>query len=243
MVVPDLSITPPHGQRQCVRLCGFGFDRKTNDYKLVLILSYTDRITGVLALRGTYVNGNSHWLMSETAHDRLTIDDLRHAILYFDMADEVFRLIWLPKLRDFASDSDTYVNIRVVYNDSLTVVAHPIFYIPDKTCEVRILQDYGNEKSWIKLVTIGPIEGIVRSLKLLGFWRNGEFLFEYDQEQVISYNPNTQKITKKFRVCGPLRAYSESLVSIVGDQRDNQNMLFDIVKESDDPTLQQTTSS
>ncbi|TQD98044.1 hypothetical protein C1H46_016309 [Malus baccata] len=55
---------------------------------------------------------------------------------------------------------------------------------------------------------------------------------------MISYNPNSQKITQQFRVCGSVRAYySESLVSIKGDRRDNQNMLFDIVKESDDPTL------
>ncbi|KAM1296415.1 hypothetical protein FF1_023336 [Malus domestica] len=48
---------------------------------------------------------------------------------------------------------------------------------------------------------------------------------------------------QQFRVYGPLRPSSESLVSIIGDQRDDQNMLFDIVKESDDPTLPQPSSS
>ncbi|KAM0958000.1 hypothetical protein EV1_023107 [Malus domestica] len=286
-VVPDLSISHPHSQSQSVKLCGFGFDRKTNDYKLVLILSYADRATGiefdckevVYSLRskswreldhtfpyaevthwlspfckisywpflltsdsGTYVNGNSHWLVSDTTH-WLANDDIRYTIRYFDMVDEVFRRISLPKLPEFSSYGDMYVNINALYTDSLSVVVRPKSYIPDKTCEVWIMHDYGDDESWTKLATIGPIEGIARSLKLLGFWQKGEFLFEYDEEQVISYNPNTQKITQKFRICGSLRAYTESLVSIVGDQRDDQNLLFDIVKEGDDPALQQPTSS
>ncbi|KAB2604882.1 F-box protein CPR30-like [Pyrus ussuriensis x Pyrus communis] len=285
-VVPDLSIAHPHSERQSVKLYGFGFDRKTNDYKLVLILSCTDRKgiefdckEVVYSLRsnswreidrtfpyaevthwpspffkisywpylltsdsGTYVNGNSHWLVSDTAH-WLANNVIRYIIRYFDMADEVFRWISLPKLLESSSYGDMDVNINALYTDSLSVVVRPKSYIPDKTCEVWIMHDYGDDESWTKLVTIGQIEGIARSLKLLGFWHNGEFLFEYDEQEVISYNPNTQKISQKFRVCGSLRAYTESLVSIIGDQLDDQNMLFDIVKESDDPTLQQPTSS
>ncbi|KAM1009349.1 hypothetical protein FF1_044801 [Malus domestica] len=161
------------------------------------------------------------------------------------MADEVFRLICFPKLPEFLLDGGTHFNIHAWNDDSLSVVVQPKSYIPDKTCEVWILQDYADDESWTKLITIGPIEGIARSLELLGFWRSGEFLFKCDKEEImISYNPNSQMITLQFRVCRSVRAYySDSLVSIIGGRRDNQNMLFDIVKESDDPTLQQSTSS
>ncbi|KAM1410642.1 hypothetical protein ACFX1X_023663 [Malus domestica] len=96
------------------------------------------------------------------------------------------------------------------------------------------------------ILTGWPLQGQVKALQghciCLGFWRNGELLFGYGQKQAISYKPNTQKITQQFRVYGPLRPFSESLVSII-NARDDQNMLFDIVKESDDPTLQQPSSS
>lgn len=115
------------------------------------------------------------------------------------------------------------ISIQIaLYNNSLSTV---VLHKPEKKYDVWIMQDYGNE-SWTKLVSIGPIAGVTFPL---GFWRNGKLLFkifEGGQDILSSYDASTQKI-KNLHACGSWGAYSESLVSIRGDRRDDQN----IVKE------------
>ncbi|KAI3435465.1 uncharacterized protein J3R85_006074 [Psidium guajava] len=197
---------------------GFGFDARSNDYKIVRILYLSDSkyrfVSGIKprveiyslgadswrslecevpAFCGyrpaVFLNGNLHWSAFE-------FDDLRdegghRLIVSFDIAGEVFDEMALPEeiFHDYLDGSFASV---AALNDLLAVVGvvHPE---PQSICSVWVMREYGMPESWTKLYTFEGCGLVITAVD--GFTRNGELLLEIEDVERLSWNPITGQYT------------------------------------------------
>ncbi|KAM7503276.1 hypothetical protein LguiB_002180 [Lonicera macranthoides] len=127
--------------------------------------------------RQAYVNGAAHWVAYPPNY-RCT----RSLILSFDMCNEIFREIMLP--RCLVGESAWYMEV-VVIQDSLAVVEY------DKSLNMRsvwVMKEYGVVESWTKLYNIDTEVGLGI---MLGVRRNGEVLLTTRNEELVDYNMQT----------------------------------------------------
>nr|XP_004289027.2 PREDICTED: uncharacterized protein LOC101303071 [Fragaria vesca subsp. vesca] len=227
-----------------------GFDPKTNDYKVFFfkdcsflkegyrqaavyhlnsnswkklsdpLLDHVYLYTAQDFNTDTYVNGNVHWL----AFERYPAGHCCGLyILSFDMVGEVLAKIELPA--DLRINFDETLYAVAVVNESLSLIVYPqiLDYLRrersyTKCFDICVMEDYGNERSWTKEFTTGPVED---ADKLLGIWRNGEFLIKHMKGYTISYDPSTQKMEQlcfgEGLYLNKSCIYSESLVSVTGN--------------------------
>jgi F-box interacting protein len=183
---------------------GFGYDPKTDDYKLVrlvyhgettsiLVEIYTLR-TGawrafVKATRHPYViktctisvflNGALHW----AAHILRDQGVFRNLIVSFDMEDEAFREVAMPK--SLQGVKSLNVTLAVV-DGLLALVPLNIFGDEDDFHSVWVMKEYGVAESWTKLFDIESLQTVT------GFTKNGEVLLVKDGK-LYSYEPNSQQ--------------------------------------------------
>ena len=186
---------------------GFGFDCKANDYKIVR-LSYKNEgdsymlpplvevysvktgawrgisapapmchITGFFWQQG-FINGAAHWVAYPP-----NCRQLCSLILSFDMCDEVFREIMLPKC--LAGKSPWYMGV-VVIQDSLSVVEYDKSF---NMLSVWVMKEYGVVESWTKRYNI---DTEVDLGIMLGVRRNGEVLLTTRNEELVDYNVQTR---------------------------------------------------
>lgn len=234
-VLPDTHLPP---ETYCMQhFPGFGFDAKTNEYKLVLIMDTWRQDTDerlpwrveIYTLSSNcwrkvdcplpsvsiwnrswidaFVHGVFHWWGYDTAGD---------LILAFDMHHETFRTIRLPNLR---SSTQEFAGTVTKFKESLAVIVYPRRGT-QKCFELWVMEDYGNEGSWTKHSIIGPIVGAKRPL---GFWKNDLFMLEDNNGRMVFYDLQTEEIkhTGFHGEGGSLQGavYMESLVSL---RRDNE---------------------
>ncbi|XP_058185599.1 F-box protein At3g07870-like [Rhododendron vialii] len=217
---------------------GFGFDPYTNDYKVVKfefrhIYSSIDETIEIydlstdswrkvvldssfgFGLNFKYSscsswNGDFYWFACGPSGDR--------KIIAFRMSNEVFDVIPVPEVCSLDNSRERRL---FVLNDSLALVLYTsgweLSSHLEKCFDIWIMEEQGVEVSWTKKFTIGPLKGIYFAL---GFRLNGEFLFEGDRGQLMSYHIDTQQI-KKYQVyghwppgCLQVLLYNESLVSV-----------------------------
>ncbi|XP_057437436.1 F-box protein CPR1-like [Lotus japonicus] len=219
---------------------GFGFDPKTNDYKVVMIkdiwLQKTDeRQIGYWTAELYSLNSNSwkkldansalplpfeiwgssrvYTYVNNCCHWWGFIDDYgvkENVVLAFDMVTEVFRKIKVPRV---CASSEEAFKTLAPFNESSTigVIVHPV--IRDvKHYDVWVMKDHGDEGSWMKQYSVRHKEVIY---KVVGFYGSHHFVWNDDNEGLI---PSLQQI-KDLRVygrCEGLRAtrYMESLISL-----------------------------
>ncbi|KAL5701172.1 hypothetical protein ACHQM5_026537 [Ranunculus cassubicifolius] len=226
------------------RSTDFGFDIKTNDYKVVQInphthgtdmptsqvevynlssdswrIIYTDILLPVRNIysdvtRTACKNGMYIWLGSD--QPPYTNDQPNYSLLSFDLGDEVFGTIPLPKEEeklhapyalDFVGDKLAYIK-QVMDHDRQSY------------CEIWVLDDFRVKNSWAKRHNIGPMG----SMCAIGLTKNGDYLIATEPdsdggERMLSYNLVTHK-----RNCHQQKSiggavlrfvfYKESLVSI-----------------------------
>ena len=199
---------------------GFGYDPKTEDYKL-LRLVYKDEVddevlkpyqplvhiytlrTGVwrtitgpcpgarliipYQFLSVFVNGAVHWL----AHtDDDNIDYQTFVILSFNIGDEIFHEMALPKSLEEADEFNSRV---AVLGGSLAFVKSAIddsnHY---ETCySVWMMKEYGVAESWAKLF---DIDVGVQISRVVGFTKIGEVLVtNAGNGKLLSYNPSSQR--------------------------------------------------
>ncbi|KAJ1399558.1 F-box-like domain superfamily [Sesbania bispinosa] len=243
--LPESHFTSPQGTYSLTDYSGFGFDPKTKDYKVVVIkdlwLKETDErrighwqaelyslnsnswrkldpsLPFPIEIRGssrvyTYVNNCYHWwgFVNESGRTE-------DAVLAFDMVNEVFRKIKVPRIRD--SKEEAFATLAP-FDESSTigVIVYPVRGNV-KQFDVWVMKDYWAEDSWIKRYTFGPIEVIDK----FGFIGSNQFIWKDTEEGLVLHEPQSQK-TRDLQVYGKfdsLRAaiYKESLVSL---QRENE---------------------
>ncbi|XP_059661225.1 F-box/kelch-repeat protein At3g06240-like isoform X1 [Cornus florida] len=212
----------------------FGFDSRTNDYKVVRIVHLHDSFdfvvrpevdvyelsTGVWRSSGSaappyytnmghwshvFVNGASHWVAFEPG-----VEQNRNLILSFDMGSEVFIEMILPD--SVANVCKLNLSIAL-FGESLSLFHYDDnIWSTDKSCCIWVMKEYGVEGSWTKLFTV-DLGGIN---KVLGFRKTGEVLVEKSDGELVSYDPKSEDEVEigicSYKSSLHLDTYMESLV-------------------------------
>lgn len=242
---------------------GLGFDPITNDHKMIRIVY--ERPVGqpsaapkveIYSLRtglwktimgapigysmvelfgsSVFVNGGVHWLAySGSVAWSDGNKSYRNIIIVFDVQTEVFRELNLPE--ELALEYPLYLGV-VAYRDSISVCQYE-----DRQrygCDgftVWVMNQYGKEDSWSKLLT-GSLSAGVSSV--LGFKSNGEVVVESGKGKLVSCQPGTYK---KMGIGGGLASsfylgtFVESLILIdVGNVVQTEDIVSDGVENSTD---------
>uniref|UniRef100_A0A2N9IPB9 F-box domain-containing protein n=1 Tax=Fagus sylvatica TaxID=28930 RepID=A0A2N9IPB9_FAGSY len=206
--LPYPNVTFTHGEFDAS--IGFGFDPKTNDYKVVRVLCLEidpnilkDRpavevftlssgewrmVTAALPPicvvnrfeTQVFVNGAIHWLAFKRSGGGIKLD---HFVLVFNLGDEVFHEILLPKLPSPGESSSAR-------------------YMGDE--RVRCWRPRGP----IVLTVQGPGEVIPRAI---GFRRNGKVVLKMDERKLSSQDIETQE-KKDLRITSYVYTFVDSYV-------------------------------
>ncbi|KAK8549128.1 hypothetical protein V6N12_062026 [Hibiscus sabdariffa] len=187
---------------------GFGFDPRTNDYKLLIVV--VCKCGGsiepyLLSLNGncwkkvtanspnsffgskdmTFVNGVVHWLGFRGRKKF----GYNYVILGFDMTAEGFFEMKLPEsLFGFCHDD---LSIMKYGESSIVVTTHSTTV---ELHELWIMKEYGVVHSWAKLLTLHRIDCYAWIPRVLGFRKNGEVLLRVDDEKIASLDLNYQQM-------------------------------------------------
>ena len=204
-VVPESRISYPQSKTSLLDL-GFGFDIKTNDYKVVMILNADDYSNPELTflerknfnIAEVYCLSTNSWkkvhawvpdkFVSYNRHRTYTkgmfswcghcSDDYLPCILSFDMSNELFLRTTIPD--DSAVGYCHYSWRRFfVLNELVSVVIFIEDIEQSESCiHIWSLPEFGVRDSWTKLFTIGPLMRIDRPF---GFLKNNSMLLKNNE--------------------------------------------------------------
>ncbi|RHN51990.1 putative F-box domain-containing protein [Medicago truncatula] len=212
--LPESHLTDSNGIYSLTDYASFGFDPKSNDYKVVMLkdiwLKETDdrqkgfwtaelyshksnswrkldaktlplpiEICGSSLSRVyTYVNNCCHWWSFVNNESAGIKEDF---ILSFDMVNEVFRKIKVPKICE--SSKETFATLAPFEKSStIGVIVYPIRGNV-KHFDVWMMRDYWDEGSWIKQYSVGPIEYVVD--RLMVFNGSNRFLWKCNNDELV----------------------------------------------------------
>ena len=223
------SITLP---KPCIKthdfgICypAFGFDPRTNDYKVVRIVvqcvlmykgpkqtlveiySLNEGSWRITSAGASYPLGISfnYWRrpaasLNGVVHFAANVKGSAFSplVLSFDLGDEVFRMIPVPD-STFKEDDDVHTTVIA---GSLTLLCHdPAMHTFNKHCSIWMMKEYGIVDSWTKLCTVDLNREIIR---VLGLRKNGHIFvvakLPCDWE-LSSYDLESQQV-KKLGICG-----------------------------------------
>ena len=201
---------------------GFGFDSKANDYKVVRFVTLEEEgqkgksppevevyslSTGnwrmVTALppigtinreRAAFVNGALHWVAL-----RKTGNKFLNFVIVFDLGEEVFREIALPKLSDENGD-ESLVSVSIsAYGNSLA-----LFQRESNCLSIWVMEHYADASSWTKIVSFADSR-----CKPKGFRKSGEVILEMDGGYLETGDLKTKEV-KDLGIRG--REYADNFV-------------------------------
>ncbi|XP_057721939.1 F-box protein CPR1-like [Arachis stenosperma] len=236
--LPESHFATPFGGNSLMDYTGFGFDPKTNDYKVVVIKDLWIREKGeehlgwwrtelyslnsnswrrldaVLPLPieiwsssrvYTLVNNCCHWL----GYVEDEFGKRKDVVLAFDMVNETFRKIHVPRVRDCWEESSATLVPRDE-SARIGMVVHSV-----KRYDVWVMKDYWSQESWVKVYSVGPVQVIST---LAGICGRDQFLWKNNNEELVMYEAESGKV-KCLQVFGKndsLRAarYMESILSL-----------------------------
>ncbi|KAI4376397.1 hypothetical protein MLD38_014165 [Melastoma candidum] len=201
---------------------GFGFDEKCDEYKFMrLVYTWSKNWSRTLPKKveiyelrmkdwrsvdmdvpyvipessaQVFLNGSIHWIGFRILDEG--IRGARPLLVVFDLHEETFREMGVPDGMLFANTLNLSITI---HQGSLCLFqCHPL--MPDGhqlhgICWVWLMREYGAAESWTKLFAIDICElgGIVR---VIGFRKHGEVLLITPNDELVSYNPESQKISR-----------------------------------------------
>ncbi|KAF8011788.1 hypothetical protein BT93_I0050 [Corymbia citriodora subsp. variegata] len=157
---------------------GFGFDARSNDYKIVRILYLDDNRRGRKAQVEIYMLRTDRWRSSECEVPSLCNDSavfLNGNLHWFEDGHGSIVLFDVAVLND----------LLAVYISFIDPVMDPEQH---SICSVWVMGEYGVPESWNKLYTFNPCGEVVG---FDGFMRNGELLMEIYGGGRVSWNPIT----------------------------------------------------
>ncbi|XP_030963245.1 F-box/kelch-repeat protein At3g23880-like isoform X3 [Quercus lobata] len=232
-------ITLPKTNRAVIN--GFGFDARTNDYKVVSIAPKPRPLVEVYSLKegawrktsagdslspgimfqccngAAFINGAVHFQVTDRINTRGL--EVCPFILSFDFGDEVFRMISLP---EFVLRAQLQFEI-FGFRGSLSLVCYTRMF--SNCCSIWVMKEYDVVKTWSKLCTV-DLCGVIR--RVLGLRKNGHVIVEADlntDAKLFSYDPQSRQVKnlgiygQSFNSCAD--NYVESLVLL------NKPVLFD----------------
>ncbi|KAK1378458.1 F-box domain-containing protein [Heracleum sosnowskyi] len=190
---------------------GFGFDRMTNDYKVVRIVR-TSRSKNTPGQVEVYSLNQASWREIEVEVDFELLRDrcrvivkghpywlgfahrckIRQFFVTFDVHNEVFSKIpWPDQCMNPRGRRQVYGTI-MEFQESFAVAVCK--YVEGRILEISIWvmdDNIDGECSWTEKLIVGPILGMSR---LLGCLKNGEIVGENsDERQLILYDPITKE--------------------------------------------------
>ena len=210
---------------------GFGYDSKTNDYKVVRILPYNSQYEVAVYSLGadswrvidsspdpsywirssyfpSYVNGVDHWWAIDTGKVS------RPFLISFDMSNEVIQKVLLPPIEASSIEDITAIN------DSLALILRRDDEL-DTSFDIWVLNESGVERTWTKLLTIGPIPPFFCDWDLTQLREDcSVVLSDPNVGGFALYDPRTQEF-RNLRInetgsCSQLISYTESIVFLNG---------------------------
>ncbi|XP_027357524.1 F-box/kelch-repeat protein At3g06240-like [Abrus precatorius] len=240
--LPESHFTVSFGTYSLAEYFGFGFDPKTNNYKVVMVkdqwLKETDeRKLGYWTAELYSLNSNSwrklddalplpieiwgssrvYTYVNNCCHWWGYVDEsgrTEDVVLAFDMVNETFRKIKVPRIR--CSSEEEFATLAP-FNESATigVIVYPVKGT-EKRFDVWVMKDYWDEGSWVKQYSVGPV---AMTGRLVGFIGGNRFIWKNSNERLVLHESETSNETKDLNVygkCDSLRAatYKESLVSL-----------------------------
>lgn len=187
------------------RVTGFGYDYKTDDYKVVRILYFkedvapevevyslkmgswrrvgvnVDFIAHCSSAAVPFVNGALHWMAQPYRLGKLGkyMFPVNDFIMAFDIVDEVFRKMALPlncsKLDVCVMDFKELLSLYVPVRSTDQMF---------EGCYIWVMSEYGVTKSWSKLFSVNVLAPI--TVRPLGLTKNEKLVLVKDEEQLVS---------------------------------------------------------
>jgi F-box interacting protein len=210
---------------------GFGFDPKTNDYKVVRIMKFGYQQCEVQVYHlstnswrvldsspnpsyviykshfSSYLNGVYYWWAR--VHDHSYMD--RRLLLSFDMSNEVFQEVLPPPFERVS----TWTEDVAVINDSVTLIS-PCGIASKEWVGIWVLNECGVERTWTKIFTIRQIPGVRDLLQIRG---DGLVVVTDVDQCLVLYDTRTQE-ARNLQIyeagSAQLVSYTESLVLLNG---------------------------
>ncbi|CAK9146364.1 unnamed protein product [Ilex paraguariensis] len=237
-IVKDSHLSHRFRDKFSHMVVGFGLVSKINDFKVVQILYDLDnqaepdvlvygfdddcwrKIEAVAPCfvnkgwsNNVFVNGCVHWMAYERSKK---LDGRYNSIMAFDVGDEVFRVMELPRNREinydqmflFPSASEESLSLFILFRDGAS-----------DRWEMWIMRQYGMAESWMRQFTIVQLQ---ISLPLM-IRNNGEVLLVMNNGNLVSYDPENQQV-KDLGICGlpssfRIVSYMPSLALLDGGER------------------------
>uniref|UniRef100_A0A2N9FBW4 F-box domain-containing protein n=1 Tax=Fagus sylvatica TaxID=28930 RepID=A0A2N9FBW4_FAGSY len=199
---------------------GFGYDHKSNDYKVVRIVIFWD-FTPYLDWNGNgyycpplvevYTLSTDSWRQIDAVLDASIDDYVRNSQFYLNGAYH-----WHGYIDEKPSDAimnAIWGEYSVLNNCIAMIVSDAQDTVTEKIFDIWVMREYGVKESWTKQFVIGPLSGIQFPL---GFTMNDELLMVARDGQLVSYNSNAQEIKSLQVRATQAIVYKESLVSVMG---------------------------
>jgi F-box interacting protein len=215
----------------CFSHFGFGFDPKTNDYKVVRIMNLRFRHCRVQVYHlstnswrvldsspnpsyfihsprfPSYLNGVYYWWVRVRDEDR----KVRRFLLSFDMSNEVFQEV-LPPPSEGRNCTDQDI---AVINETVTLIL-PCNSELKEWIEIWALNECGVERNWTKILTIRHIPVFWDLIQLR---EDGLVVLTDEDECLVLYDTRTQE-ARNLQIYearfAQLFSYRESLVLLNG---------------------------
>jgi F-box interacting protein len=216
---------------------GFEFDAKNNDFKVVRVVSLRNNAdnadiqndrpevevyslsTGEWRMvtaslppiclvkrceNQVYANGAIHWLAFRRDDDYKKL----HFVLVFNLGDEVFQEILLPKLPE--STHGGICELHSVYGNSIALLQRKSYF---DSLNIWVMKEYGIVSSWTNFFAI--VEQDVEPWPI-GFRRNGQVVLKLKSGGLVSQDLESQE-RKDLRITSGwisacVDSYVESLV-------------------------------
>ena len=190
------------------QLHGFGYDRVTNDYKVIrnvrFAQAFLEPLWEIYSLRsnmwreldvdmpyslecidGTqvYLDGVCHWL----CEDEEDSPD-GSCLVSFYFSNEVFFTTPLPsEVEDWFGDLAMWLNLAVL-NGSIALVS---YHEETPNFHISILGEFGVKESWTKLFIVGPLSCVEHPI---GVGTKGEIFFIRKDNELVWLDLSTQII-------------------------------------------------
>jgi F-box interacting protein len=215
----------------------FGFDAKTNDYKIISLLTPFDIDVAAKSFRSggiiqseVYSLSADSWRKGDSplcCTGELNIVGLNtyingmaswsvsvgwEGVLSFDMSDEVFLKTPVPD--EVLNESSRHF---FLLNESIAMAVTILSDYGMRLFHIWSLLEVGVKDSWTRLFSIGPFPNYID--RPLGFCKSGIMFFESFERQMVLYDPSTKEMTNLTihgEIFFQLVTYMETLVSVNG---------------------------
>ncbi len=231
-VVPGYEVRLPSETRAHSADYGLGVDPKTNDFKLVLVLTLWDenkqwtydefspvavynfttdcwRDVGGFPMNHHYrFEGADDIYLNGFCYWVVRRPDYYKAILTFSMSDEVFQVIEGPNVPQFLNYNESAMSpwILGLYDDCLSIL-----FSEEMAHSFDLWMMTGG--SWTKQFTFGPF---IETYQPFTFWRKGEFLLQSSDKRLVLYDSKYEEF-RDLGITGlwfSVNILKESLISV-----------------------------